>query len=59
MNKPTGCVPGRSPRSFDFYKWGVRKVSSTYLAYVKGRIYTAANIHDNVCSDVLVIKKKK
>lgn len=52
------CFPGRPPSSADFYKQGERHISSTYLAYVKGWIYTVANIHDNVCSDVLVIKNK-
>lgn len=58
MSKPVECFPGRPSSSVDFYKQGERNISSTYLAYVKGWIYTVANIHDNVCSDVLVIKNK-
>lgn len=38
---------------------GLRQSRYTYLAYVKGWIYTEANIHANVCLDVLVIKKRK
>lgn len=45
--------------SLGFYTQEARQVRSTYLAYVNGWIYTAANIHDDVCPDVLVIKKKK
>lgn len=45
--------------SLSLYIQEVRQVRQTYLAYVNGRIYTAANIHDDVCPDVLVIKKKK
>lgn len=60
MNK-TGChvFPVDLQSSFGFYKQEERQINYTYLAYVKGWIYTAANIHDNICSDVLVIKKKK
>lgn len=52
-------VSPEDPRtSLGFYTQEARHTGSTYLAYVKGWIYTAANVHDDVCPDVLVIKKK-
>lgn len=53
------CLPYRPPQQLWLSQMGLRQSRYTYLAYVKGWIYAAANIHDHVCSDVLVIKKSK
>lgn len=51
--------PYRPPQQLWLSEMGLRQSRYTYLAYVKGWIYAAANIHDHVCSDVLVIKKEQ
>lgn len=35
-----------------------QKILGTYLSYIHSWIYAASNVHNNVCSEVLLIKFK-
>lgn len=35
-----------------------QKILGTYLSYIHSWIYAASNVHNNVCSNVLLIKFK-